>query len=215
MALLHEVGLDDRLSVRARSRGAACPRREQAATAHGATHRVLLADRRARARSVRGRRRYAPRRGDRPWSRGARSGSSSTRAGPRSTTRSSAISSASAMVPGLPWPTSGRPIPAARAGSTPRGRSSDRRRAGGPPDARGWVSRLRRHGSAVQRPAAAHDGRRPARGDPREPPHRLRDGDRGSGRSRQRARLRGVPRSDDGRAWRSCIGSCEPGATRR
>ena len=73
------------LPVRARARGAQGARREQAAAADGPPDRVLHQVRRAGAGSVRGRRRNAARRGDRPRRRGARSASRSSRAGSTST----------------------------------------------------------------------------------------------------------------------------------
>src|SRR5262245_62682353 len=53
VAVLHEVGLDDRLSERARARAAQAARGEQAATADGAPDRVLHPNGRPGARSLR------------------------------------------------------------------------------------------------------------------------------------------------------------------
>ena len=66
VAVLHQVGVDDRVPVRARPCPAAGARRQQAAAADGPPDRVLHPDRRARPRSVRGRRRDPARRRDRP-----------------------------------------------------------------------------------------------------------------------------------------------------
>ena len=87
VALLHEVAADDGLPVRARSSGAARPRREQAAAPDGPPDRVLQPDRRPRPRPVRGRRRDAargghrarPAAGDRHRARSALGGRSSAR----------------------------------------------------------------------------------------------------------------------------------------
>ena len=97
-------------------------------------------------------------------------------------------------------PTSARAI---RAGSRTFDPSGCEMRLGdalaAPADAGRRLGRLRRDGPALQPPAAAHDGRRPAGGDARQPADRLRDGHRRSGRLRQQRRLPDVPGPDGAR----------------
>ena len=176
VAVLHEVGVDDGLPVRAGPRPAARPRREQAAAADGPPHRVLHA---APASSCSTRSpASAARCSARPSraARGGRSASSSTHAGrpcsPRPSRRCAPSTTARVRGSRTSAPTTRR----ARGRSTRRAcemRLGDARAC--PADPRGRLRRLRRHRPAVQRPAADDDGRRPARRDPREPADRLRD----------------------------------------
>ncbi len=156
-----------------------------------------------RPRSVRGGRRHAPRRGD-------RSGSA---AGDRDRARAALGDGLRERRPrhhrrarrgrATSWRTSERPIPAGSAASIRRASASSsatRRRAA---RRSRRVDRLRRDRSAVQRPAADDDGRRCPGRNTCQSPDRLRDGHRFTGRSRQRAGLRDLPRSDAGRLRRA------------
>ena len=200
VALLHEVGPDHGLSVGARPRGPEGARGQQAATADGAAHRVLHPDRRARPGPVRGGRRDAARARRSRAARGAPSASSSSRAGRRST-KAIVRDARGRARRGRPAasPTSERPIRAGRAAFDPSGlRAPPRRCPRDPADDVGGLGRLRRDRPALQRPAAADDGRRPARRDARQPADRLRDGHRLPGRPRELGRLSDVPRPDGG-----------------
>ena len=203
VAVLHQVGPHDGLSIRARPRGSQGPRREQAAAADGPAHRVLLEDRRARPRPVRGGRRHAARGRRSRAVRGGPSASNSTRAGRPSTNASSRTCSASATGcgPVLDGPGPGGPGRAAAVRSVGR-RDARRRRAGGPADAGRRLDRPRRDRPALQRPAAADDGRRRAGRGAREPADRLRDDQRPRRRPRQQPGLRDVPRPDGDRPRR-------------
>ena len=117
VALLHEVGAHDGLSVRARARRPQGARRQQAAAADGAPDRVLHPDRRARPRPVRRRRRDAARGGHRPRSASGHSASSWSRAGSPSTSGSCSTSPPSATARGRVSPTSARRTRAGRAAS--------------------------------------------------------------------------------------------------
>ena len=190
MALLHPVAVDHRLPVRAGPRRAAGARRQQAAAPHGPPDRVLHPRRRARPGPLRRGGRHAPGGRHLPPPAARHRLRTGGRAGRPSTRRSCAPRWPSGTAWGRSSRTSATPIRAARAPST-------RRAAGcwwGTPwpcfaRRRRRVDRLRRHRSAVQ-PAAAHDdGRRPPRRRPREPAHRLRDGQRRPGRPGQQPRL--------------------------
>ena len=162
VALLHEVGLVDRLPVRARPRPSEGPRGEQAAAADVPAHRVLHPDRGARPRPVRRRRRDPPRRGH--------------RAGPAAGARHRARPALGRGLPERRRELRGRARRARSAARRPRpersgrdpvvrpvgARAAARRRARRPARPGRRVGRLRGDGSAVQRPAAADDGRRAA-----------------------------------------------------
>ena len=113
VAVLHQVGVDDRLPVGARPRPAARARREQAAAADGPPDRVLHPDRRARPRPVRGRRRDAARRRDRARPAARHRASSSTHAGRPSSPRRSTRCAPSTTAPGRGSRTSARTTRAA------------------------------------------------------------------------------------------------------
>jgi hypothetical protein len=169
-------------------------RRQQAAAAHGPPHRVLHDDRaswcsirspasaaRCSARpspAARG----APRAGDRaPLGRGLR------------IARPDLAAERDGLGP--IWPTSARPIRAASAASTrPAWRCASATRWLLLPQIESGQRRLRRHGSAVQHPAADHHVRREAGRGARQPPHGLRHGHRARRRSGQQRRLRHLPR---------------------
>ena len=135
VALLHEVGVDDGLPVRARPRPAQGPRREQAAAADGPAHRVLHEDRRAgrwtRSRASAGRcsarrSRTGPRRAigielDPRWA-AVSTGRRSRRSGPSATAPDRVSSTSDPRIPG-----GERRLRPVGAGAAPR------RRAGAPP----------------------------------------------------------------------------------
>ena len=171
--------------------------------------------RRARPRPVRGRRRHAARA---PRSRAARGGRIGIELDPRwaavfAETVAALQRRARRRGPAARGPRR-RNDPGGAARLRPVGhRAAPGRRAGGPPDPRGRVRRLRRHRPAVQRPAADDDGRRQARRDPREPAHRLRDVIRPPRGPRQPPRLPGLPRRDERGSCARSTGCCGPAAT--
>ena len=197
VALLHEVGPHDGLPVGARARGPQGARREQAAAAHGPSHRVLhrtgelvldpfagVGGTLLGAAIARGPRRALGIELEPALGGGLRARSCST-------------SRASATAPGRVIADLGAPVPGGPRGFDPSGLElAARRRAGRPADPVGRIDRLHRHRSALQRPAAADDGRRQAGRDARQPADRLRDGHRITGGPGQRPRLPDVPRSD-------------------
>ena len=214
VALLHEVGPHDRLSVGAGPCRAQGAWRQQAAAPDGPAHRVLQPGPASSCSipSPGSAARCSARRS--PAGRGARSASSSTRAGWPIYAQVVADLRRSATALARGSRTSGRPTRAGRAASIrPAASCGSATRSPSCPTLADGFGRLRRDRPAVQRPAAAHDGRRPARRDARQPAHRLRDGQRLTAGPGQRPGLRDVPRPDGSASSASSSGSCATAAT--